>query len=175
MKSVTRALVLTGAIVCVVAGTASAAPWGKPGLWQTSMKMDMGMAMPRISPQQLAQMKKLGIKFPSMDGQAIETKMCMTPQDVSNFDARRYANERSGCKQASMNRTGTHIHTTVVCDGEMKGNGAADVDLIDGSHYATMFSFAGVSHGRPVNMKVSTKAHWLGADCGDVKPFPHHG
>jgi hypothetical protein len=99
--------------------------------------------------------------------------VCVTPHDVESFDAKRYASERSGCRQASMTRTGNHIVSTVVCDGQMKGQGRADVTLTDESHYSTMFAFKGVSHGRAVDMKVSTNAHWLGADCKGLKPLTH--
>jgi hypothetical protein len=178
MKAVSRTALLFAAI-CLVIGSADAARWGRPGLWQltTTMHMDMG-GMPAIPPEQLARMKKMGIKIPIMGGgQSIDSKMCVTTQDAENFGTHRYSSADAGCQQASIAHKGNHMIATVVCDGRMKGKGTADVTLIDDAHYATAFTFNGVSHGRPVNMKVSTTAHWLGANCGAVKPLvlPRHG
>jgi len=177
MRPASKAAVLFAG-ACVLIGSAEAARWGRPGLWlmTTTMQMDMG-GMPAISPKQMAQMKKMGIKIPAMGGQSMDTKMCVTSQDAENFGAHHYSSSDAGCSQANVTRKGNHIIATVVCDGRMKGKGTSDVTLIDDAHYTTAFTFAGVSHGRPVNMKVSTTAHWLNADCGKIKPFtmPKHG
>jgi hypothetical protein len=165
-------VVLVLAAVSLVGTAADAARWGRPGLWAMTTRMQMGMGgMPAISAAQAAQMKKMGIKMPAMDGQAIETKTCVTPPDAENFGAHRYAAQDSGCTQQSVVRKGNHLIATVVCDGRMKGKGTSDVTLIDDANYSSVFTFKGVSHGRPVDMKVSATAHWLGADCGKVKPF----
>ncbi len=173
MRSIVKSTIMV-ACVCLLATSADARRWGKPGLWLMSSTMQMSMGgAPAISPAQMAQMKKLGIKIPMMGGQAIETKMCVTPQDAENFGSHRYASQESGCSQPSIVQKGNHMIATVVCDGQMKGKGTAEVTLTDDAHYATTFSFKGVSHGRPVDMKVSSTAHWLGADCGKIKPFQH--
>jgi len=175
MKLSRSLVLLLGAATVLTAVSADAAGrWGKPGLWQMTTTMNMGMAMPKLTAAQIAQMKKYGIKPPTGGDQSIDVKMCVTPKDVENFDTKRLAaNQRSGCTQTSVTRVGNRIATTVTCDGTMKGTGKADVTLIDDTHYSTMFVFKGVSHNRPVNMKVSSTAHWLGANCGRVKPFPH--
>jgi hypothetical protein len=164
--------VLIAGAACLLFAAADAAPWGKPGLWQMSTTMQTEMpGMPKLTAQQLAQMKKMGIKMPAA-GEPIETKVCETAADVASFDASRY-NNHSGCKQTSMTRTGNHIHTTVACDGDMKGNGFSDVTLAGDGQYSSTFAFKGVSHGHPVDMKVATDAKWLGKHCGAIKPF--HG
>jgi hypothetical protein len=171
MKSIAK-VVLVLAAASLVGTAADAARWGRPGLWAMSTTMQMGMGgAPAITAAQAAQMKKLGIKIPVMGGQTIETKTCVTPPDAENFGSHRYASQDSGCSQASVVRKGNHLIATVVCDGRMKGKGTSDVTLIDDANYTSVFTFKGVSHGRPVDMKVSATAHWLGADCGKVKPF----
>jgi len=169
--------------IIVVGGTtlaaisAEAGPWGKPGLWETTANMHMAMGgMPAMTAAQTAQMKKMGVKMPTMDGQSITTKMCVTPAEAAQFSAHRYSSRDAGCKQESVKQTGNHIVATLVCDGRMKGSGTADVTLIDDAHYSSVFAFKGVSHGHPMDMKVSTTARWLGVDCGSVKPFtpPKH-
>ncbi len=171
MKSIAK-VVLVVATASLLGTAADAARWGRPGLWAMSTTMQMAMGgMPAITAAQMAQMKKMGMKVPAMGGQSIDSKMCVTPQDAENFGAHRYTANDAGCNQASVVRKANHIIATVVCDGRMKGRGTADVTLTDDAHYSSIFSFKGVSHGRPVDMKVSTAAHWLGADCGKVKPF----
>ena len=59
----------------------------------------------------------------------------------------------------------------MVCNGEMKGQGHSDTVLVSDSHYTSAFKFKGVSHGQPTDMKINTDARWLGASCGNVKPF----
>lgn len=171
MPKIALVTALSGAtVVCAHAGN-----WGKPGLWQTSTTMQMKMPdMPQISPQQMAQMKKMGIKLPMMGRQAIETKTCLTAEDAANFGMQReYAQKTSGCKLTNMTRVGNHMTTKVVCDGQMKGQGQSDTVLINDSHYTSNFAFKGISHGQPTDMKISTDARWLGANCGSVKPFHH--
>jgi hypothetical protein len=172
MKPILRVAILSGCAAAMIAAPAAAAHWGKPGLWALTSTMQMKMAgMPAMTPALMARMKKMGAKFPSMAGQSYDTKMCVTPQDAEKFEAQHYSGADSGCHQTSVTKNGGHIASSVVCDGRMKGQGTSDVMLIDDTHYTTAFTFKGVSHGRPVDMKVNTAAHWLGANCGDVKPF----
>lgn len=171
MKDGTK-LTLAAACIAVVATSADAARWGRPGLWtmSTVMSMQMGGMPAAMTPAQMARMKKMGVKMP-MAGQPVETKMCVTPQDAEAFGSHHYSSADAGCHQTSITRTGNHIHTIVSCNGRMQGQGTADVTLTDDAHYKTTFTFNGTSHGRPVNMKIDTSAHWLSGDCGNIKPF----
>jgi len=165
--------------VCASALTANAGNWGKPGLWSVSTKMDMKMpGMPQLTPTQLAQMKKMGIKMPSMNDPVV-TQMCVTPQDAANFNMERAtASKESGCTQSNIVHSGNRISVDIVCNGQMNGKGHADTVLVSDARYTSVFKFKGTSHGRPTDMAINTDASWLGANCGSVKPFTpptHHG
>jgi hypothetical protein len=161
------------------ATSAGAGNWGKPGLWKMSTMMDMKMpGMPQLTPTQLAQMKKMGIKMPMM-GEPVETQVCVTPQDAANFSMQTAsASEKSGCKQSNFVHSGNRLSVDVVCNGAMNGRGHSDTVLVSASRYTSVFQFKGVSHGQSTDMKINTDAHWLGANCGNVKPLApptHHG
>ncbi|MEZ0317918.1 MAG: DUF3617 domain-containing protein, partial [Methylophilaceae bacterium] len=74
MTGLTAMLLLSGI------NNALAADSLKPGQWETSMKMKMAN-MPQIPPEQLAQMKQMGIEMPFGDKPMV-VQQCITPEQA---------------------------------------------------------------------------------------------
>ena len=56
----------------------SAAGPMKPGLWEMTMKSDAMKNMPKITPAQMQQMRKMGIKMPQMQDGGMVTRVCIS-------------------------------------------------------------------------------------------------
>jgi len=148
----------------------------KPGLWEvtTTMKFDEGG--PQIPPQQLEQMKAMGIKIPGMGGDPIVMKQCLTQEQAEKEQAPHATDNKSGCKTSDFKRSGGKFSAKMTCDGNMKGEGEMEGSYSSaGDAYQGTWKFAGTEtgHGKPHDVKMSSQysGKWLGADCGDVKPF----
>ena len=67
--------------------TPALAGHARPGLWNSTVILDLGGTDPQMSADQMARMDSMGIKMPGMGGQSIDSKTCVTPQDAENFGA----------------------------------------------------------------------------------------
>ena len=66
MTQLAKILLLSSVYGLFIASHAQAAAKMKPGLWEMSMQSDAMKAMPKMPPEQLEQIKKMGIKMPMM-------------------------------------------------------------------------------------------------------------
>jgi hypothetical protein len=142
----------------------------KPGLWQMTMKSDAMKNMPKLPPEQLEQMKKMGITLPQMQDGAMVTKVCISKEMAARDEPPAMA-AQSGCQPKNYQRSGSTYSVDIVCNGaEIKGQGKAR-GTITGDNFTSTYDFQGTMHGQPVNQHHETSGKWLGADCGDVKPI----
>ena len=151
---------------------AQAAGKMKPGLWEMSMKSDAVKAMPKMSPEQMEQMKKMGINMPLMEDGAIKTKVCiskeMAEQDPAAITA---AQHHSNCALKNVVQNGNEYSMDLICDGpELKGIGTVKGSFNGSDTVRSSYDFKGTSHNRPVNHHTETIGKLLSSDCGDVKP-----
>ncbi len=168
MRKFTTPLLFCSALA--IASAAQAAPDMKPGLWQVNIQSDQMKNMPKISPQQAAMMKSMGISVPSQNDSGMTTKICFTKKMIENNEVS--GQEDSGdCKTTNVRQSGSHYSADIICDGpDMKGRGK-----VEGTYTATQFNstyrFKGTSHGHQANQTQTSSGKWLGSDCGSVKPF----
>lgn len=155
-----------------VAGSASAADKIKPGLWEMTMKSDMMKNMPKIPPEQMEQMRKMGINLPDMRDGGMVTKVCITKEMAAQDHPPMMDAKDSGCQSKNYQRSGGSFSVDIVCDGaHMKGEGKAKGNFSGGDSFNSTYDFKGSVEGRPVTQHHETSGKWLAADCGDVKPF----
>jgi hypothetical protein len=163
-----RGMLVVAAVVCLLPLCAAAAGM-KPGQWEITMTMDLGKdapKMPQLSPDQLAQMKQMGISPPSLGiGGPRTFKSCVSPQDAESGKPPMDQRADRSCKQKDLKRDGNRMTMQIVCDGEMMGTGDIEVTNDSPEHYRSKFHFVGSSHGHAVDMTNSSEGRWLGAAC----------
>ncbi len=168
----TTFLILLCAAVSIPALGQAASPM-KPGLWEVTTQSDSMRNMPKISPQQAAQMRQMGINVPEMRNGGMVIKMCYTREMAERNEAP--GQKEGDCQTRNMRQSGNTYSAEIVCNGsDMKGSGT-----IQGTHYPTSFEsnyqFKGTAHGQPVNQQRKSSGKWVGVDCGNVKPFTEQG
>jgi hypothetical protein len=151
--------------------TAGAAATLKPGLWEMAMKSDMVKEMPKLTPEQLAQIKKMGIEMPQMQNGAVVTKVCITPEMAERNQTPDMGGQHE-CKAGKQNRSGDMYTVNLICDGpNIKGEGVIKGTIVGGERVNSTYDFSGTSLGKPVKQHHETSGKWLGADCGNIKPI----
>jgi hypothetical protein len=160
-------------------GASMAAGQMKPGLWEMSMKSDaMTNAMknmPKMSAEQIEQMKKMGVTLPSQDG-VMKSKVCISKQMAERDEAPRMDQKDTGCQSKNYQRSGNGYSVDIICDGpNMKGTGKATGTFSGNESFNSTYAFKGTSHGQPVDHKQDASGKWLGADCGSIKPMDEMG
>ena len=156
-----------------ISATVSAADRLKPGLWSMNMKSDAmkDREMPKISPEQAAQMKKMGMKIPEMQDGGMVMKVCMTKEMTERDQPQQMDQKNSGCEMKNFKRSGDSYTGEMVCDGpDMKGVGKIAGKYPTAESFNSTYDFKGTVQGQPANHHQETSGKWLSADCGDVKP-----
>ena len=158
----------------LVAFVCLALPFGvsasmKPGQWEITSKMDLGKNMPKIpqlTPEQMAQMRQLGIELPAItpDG-GISMKTCVSQKDVENGYPPMDERVQRDCKIQDLKREGKRTTLKVVCNGEMNGTGDMEFTEHSPVHYTSKFRLLGTAHGRSGDMNSTAEGRWLGASC----------
>lgn len=150
--------------------TAWAAGQMKPGLWEMTMQSDALKNMPQIPPEQMEQMRKMGVNVPQITNGGMVTKVCITKQMADDYAPGMEQNE-TGCQSKNYQRSGNSYSVDIVCNGpDMKGQGKAKGSFNGDTSFTSSYDFKGTMDGEPFNQRQETKGKWLGADCGNVKP-----
>lgn len=150
--------------------TAWAAEQMKPGLWEMRMKSDETANMPKMTPEQMEQMRRMGITMPQTQDGAIVTKMCITKQMAERNQPP--GMDDSGCQSKNYRRTGNTYTVDIVCTGPtMKGEGKARGTFAGNESFTSTYDFKGTMNGQPVTQHHESSGKWLAADCGNVKPI----
>ncbi len=153
------------------AGASWAAEQMKPGLWEMSMKSDAFKSMPKMSAQQIEQMRKMGVNVPQMQGDAMISKVCIT-QQMAEREQPPMENNEAGCQPKNYQRNGQTYSVDIVCDGPaMKGTGRSKGTFSGNTGFTSTYDFKGTAQGQPINSHHESSGKWLGADCGTVKPI----
>jgi len=157
----------------------------KPGLWESThktqfegnsqMQQQMAQAQERMAnmpPEQRQMMEQMmksrGISMtPGAGGTGMTVKYCLTKEQA---ERKEIPAQRSDCKT-------TH---TATGPGKMKiaftcanppSSGEGEVTFSSPEAYSMKMVVNTTVQGRPEKMNMDASAHWLAADCGDVKPF----
>jgi hypothetical protein len=149
--------------------TAWAAEQMKPGLWEMRMKSDETASMPTMTPEQMEQMRRMGITMPQTQDGAMVTKVCITKQMAERNQPPGTGD--SGCQSKNYRRTGNTYTVDLVCTGPtMKGEGKARGTFSGNESFTSTYDFKGTVNGQPVTQHHESSGKWLAADCGNVKP-----
>lgn len=171
--------VLVGAVVAVGQGTPIPL---KLGLWETTVSTANQMSMPPEMEARIAAMPpdQQAMVRSRMGGTpvAVTNKRCVASQ--TSMDALlNQAQDRPGAKCTFSNRkqTSSSASFDISCtmqQGTMTGH--SEFHMVDSDHLSGTTHLTGSMSGRggsPMNMNVTSMmtSKYLGADCGDVKPF----
>jgi hypothetical protein len=167
-------------LVAVAAAGPLPAPPVKPGLWEARMSVldaeghEMASpeqaALSRLSPEARARMaeamKARGLSMPDANG---ATKVCLTKEMFESGKWQQMAAD-AGCTTNYSTLSGTtwkwHSSCTTLkseSDGEAVFNSAES--------YRTKVTTTATVMGKTNTSTRIVQAKWLGADCGDIKPF----
>jgi hypothetical protein len=151
--------------------SALAAGQMKPGLWEMTMKSDAMKNMPKIPPEQMEQMRKMGMAVPQMQDGGMVTKVCITKQMAEADQAPGMEQKEMGCQSKNIQRSGTGYSADIVCTGTaMKGEGKVKASFAGNESFTSTYDFKGSMQGQAVNQRHENSGKWLAADCGAVKP-----
>ncbi|HVL75571.1 MAG TPA: DUF3617 domain-containing protein [Noviherbaspirillum sp.] len=168
MKRKTALPFLLGAMI---SASAMAEPQMKPGLWEMTVKSDAMKNMPQMPPEQVEQMRKMGIEVPQFKNGAMVSRVCITPQMAAQ-GAAGFEKYDSGCVAKNRQVSGNGYKADIVCTGAaLNGSGKVSGTYSGGDKFSSSYDFKGTSHGQPVSHRQDSAGRWLGADCGSVKPF----
>ncbi|MGV3742024.1 MAG: DUF3617 domain-containing protein [Burkholderiaceae bacterium] len=143
----------------------------KPGLWEMTMKSDAMKNMPKMSPEQMEQMRKMGVHVPQMQDGGMVTKVCIT-KEMAERDQMPMAQKESDCEVKNYQRSGDSYSTDVVCNGpNIKGTGKVKGKMIGNESFSSTYDFKGTAHGQPISQKHENSGKWLSSNCGNVKPL----
>lgn len=156
----------------LLSAQALAAGQMKPGLWEMTMKSDAMKNMPKIPPEQMEQMRKMGINVPQIQDGGMVTKVCVTRQMADSDHLPGADMNEMGCRTRNMQRNGGSYSVDLVCDSPtMKGEGKAKGTFKGNESFTSTYDFRGTMQGQPVNQRSETSGRWLSTDCGSVKPM----
>lgn len=148
----------------------------KPGLWEMSTKMDQMKTMPKIPPEQMEQLKKMGIAVPESraDG-AMVTKVCFTKEfterDPKDAQDHLPPEARQECKSQNFSFQGSSYSGEVICNGQnIQGKGSIKGSY-GGDSMSSVYDFKGTSQGKPMSQHIENQGKWLSSDCGNVRPI----
>lgn len=154
------------------APAASAAGQMKPGLWEMTMKSDAMKSMPKLSPQQMEQMRKMGVPVPQMQDGGIVSQVCITKEAAESKQMPGMQRNETGCEVKNPQQGSSSYSADIVCNGAaMKGEGKVKGSFTGNERFSSTYDFKGTMHGQPVNQRHETSGKWLGVDCGGVKPI----
>ncbi|RJG06870.1 DUF3617 domain-containing protein [Noviherbaspirillum cavernae] len=154
-----------------VSVAAFAADRMKPGLWEMTIKSDAMKAMPKLSAEQMEQMRKMGMNVPQIQDGGMVSKVCVTKEIAERDEPLDADAKEMGCQSKNFQRSGNGYSAEIVCNGAlMKGEGKAKGTYSGNDSYTATYDFKGTMHGQPVTQHSETRGKWLSADCGNVKP-----
>lgn len=174
------------AIAAFIAACAlpAAAQTLKPGLWEITNKMqggsdqmqnamsEMQQQMASMPPEQRRmieeQMAKSGVKMGSAGpGGGMSVRVCMTTEMVEKNEV---PTQQGNCKTTSQGRTGSTMKMAFACTNP-PSSGDGQITFNGSESYNSTMNITSQVQGKPEKMTMEGRGKWLGADCGDVKPF----
>ncbi len=162
--------------IAAFAGSAWAAGQMKPGLWEMTIKSNMIPAMPKLSPQELEQMRKMGVDMPDIKDGGMVSKVCVTKEMAGRDEPPTGDFKEMGCETKNYKNSGNQYSFDVVCNNaEMKGQGTMKGAFSGNDKFSSTYQFKGVAHGQKVDQAHETAGKWVSADCGKVKPYDDIG
>lgn len=146
-----------------------AASTQKPGLWASTVKINMGGGFPQIDEAMQAQMEAAGIALPFV--KPVTTNVCLTAEQIARQQLPNMSDANSGCSSKNVKREGDQVTGQLECNGSVQGSGDLQMTLNGPESYTGVSNFSGTAQGMPMIIKTEFSGKWLSADCGDVQPM----
>lgn len=138
----------------------------RPGLWEITMQNTrdgIAQQMPKLTPQQQAQMEKMGIKMPAAGGMTIQT--CLTKAQVERNEPPKPRDDaRQKCEQTDFKRSGNTVRWKMVCSGEHPLSGTGSMTMQSPEAYSSTMDIVS-KDPRIGSTRNQTQGKWLGAEC----------
>lgn len=163
----TRKMILPGMVVAGLGALAWAqsAPPIKMGLWENTSTVTMHL------PTEAAANTNGSGGGTAMPPRTVTMKSCYTAAEWTKAFA---ANQAKNCAITNKVITAKSMSMDITCAGASQRNSVAHMDTVfdspEETHSTMRMAMAG-QHGSGMSMDVKTEGRYLGADCGDVKPF----
>ena len=142
--------------------TAHAADSLKPGQWEVTVKTSM-KNMPAIPADQLAEMKKMGIKVPG-GNEPMQVQTCITPEQASLENMSKQPNK--DCKMQNFKHSSNKASGEMVCTGDMKAQGKFEMTLDSDTAYHATSTLKGMSKDSgPIDQSTDITGKWIKAKC----------
>jgi hypothetical protein len=183
MRVITSRLAALSVLSCVAAAAVVAGqlpvPPVKPGLWEARMSsLDANgretarpeqAAMDRLPPEARARMaevmKARGLSMPDATG---ATKVCLSKEMFESGRWQQAASE-SGCTTNYSTLGNTwKFHSSCTA---LKSESDGETVFSSSESYRTKVTTTATVAGKTNTSTRIVQAKWLGADCGDIKPF----
>jgi len=164
----------------IVAVAAPPVPPVKPGLWETRMSaldasgnvvpLPQASAMSGLPPEAKARMaeamKARGLSMPDESG---ATKSCFTKETFESGKWQQMASE-AGCTTNYSTQSSSLWKWHSSC-AALKSESDGEVVFKSPESYTVKLTTTATVMGKPNTSTRIVQAKWLGADCGDLKPF----
>ena len=167
----------------LVAASCATAQTQKPGLWEVTSQIqsggqDMGAAMAKMQKQMESMppdqrkmvqdmMAKQGVQMGTSSTGGVAIKICMTKEMIEQSHM---AKPSEHCTHTLAPRSGSTQRFTYSCT-QPPSQGQGEVTYVSPEAYTTKLTTTSTVGGKERNMDMQNAGRWLGADCGDIKPF----
>lgn len=137
-----------------------------PGQWEMTVAMQMA-GMPEVSPEQLAQMKQLGIEMPMLNGKPNVLQQCITPEQASlKKPIDTSSNPNDQCTIKNYKNSGKSVSGDMVCTGDLKAQGRFEMTVASDTRYKGKWTLKGVTkEGQPIDQSSDISGKWIKAKC----------
>jgi hypothetical protein len=155
----------------------------KPGLWEIKNKMQSGngqmekamammeQQMASMSPEQRKAMEdmmaKQGVNMSGASGGGISVKTCMSKEMVAQNHVP--MQQHGNCTQTRSALMGNSMKVSFTCTNP-PASGEGQIVFSGDTGYAMSMKVNSTVAGRPETMTLDSRATWLSADCGNIKP-----
>ena len=154
----------------------------RPGLWETSTKMEgsgeTGRAMAEaqkqldnLPPEQrklmAAMMAKQGVGMGQQAGH-MSVKLCLTKEMVERNEVT--STQRDECTHTTAPRSGNAMKFSFVCK-KPPSRGEGQVTFVSPEAYTMQMTMNSSVNGKPETLKMNSTAKFLSVDCGSIKPI----
>lgn len=156
----------------------------KPGLWEVNTKMksadgqmekamaEMHAAMANMPPEQRksmeAMMARQGVRMAPGSGGGMVTKICMSKELAARSALP--VSSSGNCTEKRSPVVGGRMKASFSCTNP-PSSGEAEFTFSGDTAYTMRMNSTTTAAGKAEKMTMESSGRWMGADCGDIKPF----
>lgn len=144
----------------------------RPGLWEVTSQSPLTKSLPKISPEQIEQLKQMGLDVSQLQNGAVVSRVCITKEMAEREELPPFNEKEAGCKITKQSHHDATYLVDMQCDNaQMQGKGRSKTVFANSESFSSTADFSGTVQGIPVNDRVDTSGKWVADDCGGIKPF----